>query len=91
MATLPELSVPGVKAVAARAVELLRPHDTDAAEQRDWDDRALVLTHYGSMTLITGRLPGVEGEALATALTALASVTGPTQAARRARSAAVSV
>jgi hypothetical protein len=72
VATLPDLSVPGVKAVAARAVELLHPHDTDAAEQRDWDDRALVLTHYGSMTLISGRLPGVEGEALATALNALA-------------------
>lgn len=72
LASLPELSVPGVKAVAARAVELLRPHDTDAAEQRDWDDRSLVLTHYGSMTLIHGRLPGVEGEALATALSALA-------------------
>ena len=72
LASLPDLSVPGIKAVAARAVELLRPHDTDAAEQRDWDDRALVLTHYGSMTLIHGRLPGVEGEALATALSALA-------------------
>lgn len=39
---LPTLSVPGVKAMAARAVDLLQPEDRDAAEQRDWDARSMV-------------------------------------------------
>lgn len=69
---LPTLSVPGVKAMAARAVDLLQPEDRDAAEQRDWDARSMVFSHCAGTTIVHAELPALEGAALESVLTALA-------------------
>ena len=69
---LPRLSVAAVRVVVMRALDLIRPADRDATEQRDWDRRCLVATRHGGMTMLTADLPGLEGEAVMSALNALA-------------------
>ncbi len=69
---LPRLSVPAVKVLMARTLDLLFPDDTDTREQTDWDRRSLVATSHGGMTMIAADLPGQEGHAVMAALDAVA-------------------
>ncbi|MFN8125263.1 MAG: DUF222 domain-containing protein [Candidatus Nanopelagicales bacterium] len=69
---LPKLSIAGVKLLVGRALDLLHPDDREASEQTDYDRRRLVATSHGGMTMIDADLPGLEGQAVMSALDALA-------------------
>lgn len=69
---LPRLSVKATRIAVRHALDLLRPQDADAAEQRDWDRRTLSSSTHGGMVMIAADLPQVEGEALLSVINALA-------------------
>ncbi len=69
---LPRLSVAGVRVVARRFLDLLHPHDRDAQEQTDWDRRTVTFSQHGGMVTVVGEFPRLEGEAIVTALQAVA-------------------
>lgn len=69
---LPRLSVAGVTLIVQRALDLLHPNDREAAEQTDYDRRGVWFSQHGGMTMMAADLPGMEGEAVAAALDALA-------------------
>ena len=52
---------------------LLRPDDTEAQEQRNWDRRSVTATSHAGMVMITADLPALEGETFLAALDALAA------------------
>ena len=70
--SLPRLSLRHLKMAVNRAVDLLRPDDRDAAEQRDHDRRYLVFADLNGVTTINGQVPALEGAAIQAALNAVA-------------------
>ena len=70
---LAALSCRALTAALQHALGLLRPDDTEAQEQRNWDRRSVTATSHAGMVMITADLPALEGETFLAALDALAA------------------